>query len=122
MQATDLPGMWTVSINESAHSAAAAVAFFNGKVDDPSVIGVDRYGKDWGTVGFWAQLRSDRGNPDPVDIHLWEVGNEVFGARPETGGARLSGVRLGGGLDLRRPRIRSRGTQTTTAIWRSDRR
>jgi len=86
MQATDLPGMWTVSINESAQSAAAAVSFFNGRVDNESTIGVDRYGVDWGTVGSWARLRAAGGNTDPYPIALWEVGNEVYGGRPESGG------------------------------------
>ena len=86
MQATDLPGMWTVSINQTAQSAAAAVAFFNGEVDDERVIGIDRNGVDWGTVGSWAGLRELGGNADPQRIELWEVGNEVYGGRPESGG------------------------------------
>jgi hypothetical protein len=86
MQATELSGMWTLSINESAQSAAAAVAFFNGDMDDERVIGVDRYGVDWGTVGFWASLRASGGNVDPAAIALWEIGNEVYGGRPDSGG------------------------------------
>lgn len=86
LQATGLAGSWTVSINESAQSAAAAVAFFNGDVGDDRQIGVDRYGADWRTVGSWAQLRADGGNPDPIGIDLWEVGNEVYGGKPESGG------------------------------------
>lgn len=88
MRATGLPGLWTVSINETAQSAAAAVAFFNGGVDDNRVIGVDRNGVDWGTVGIWARLRSTHGNALPVPVALWEVGNEVFGGRPDKGGAQ----------------------------------
>ncbi|BAN01775.1 hypothetical protein [Ilumatobacter coccineus] len=87
LQATDLAGMWTVSINETAQSAAAAVAFFNGATDDDRPIGVDRNGVDWGTVGTWADLREQGGNPDPIGISLWEVGNEVFGAQQQTGGS-----------------------------------
>jgi len=86
MQATELPGMWTLSINHTAQSAAAAVAFFNGAVDDERVIGVDRNGVDWGTVGSWASLRARGGNDAPHRIDLWEVGNEVFAGRPESGG------------------------------------
>ena len=86
MRATALPGMWTLSVNATAQSAAAAVAFFNGSVDDRSVIGVDRDEVDWGTVGEWAQLRADHGNPGPVPILLWEIGNEVYGGRPDAGG------------------------------------
>jgi hypothetical protein len=90
MQATSLPGMWTLSVNANAESAAAAVAFFNGSVDDTRPIGVDRDGVDWQTVGTWASLRSDHGNPDPVGIELWEVGNEVFGGKPEAGGSECA--------------------------------
>lgn len=86
LQATHLPGSWTVSINESAQSAAAAVAFFNGSVDDDRKIGRDRNGIEWGTVGFWAGVRAGGGNPDPIGIMLWEVGNEVYGGKPESGG------------------------------------
>jgi hypothetical protein len=86
MQATGLPGMWTLSINETAQSAAAAVAFFNGSVSDEREIGVDRNGVDWGSVGTWAQLRAEHGNDDPVPIELWEIGNEVYGARADVGG------------------------------------
>jgi hypothetical protein len=84
--ATGLEGMWTVSINESAQSAAAAVAFFNGEVGDTTVIGVDGEGFDWGTVDRWAGLRVERGFADPVGIAMWEVGNEVYGGKPGTGG------------------------------------
>lgn len=86
LAATGLAGMWTVSINETAESAAAAVAFFNGNVGDERPIGTDRDGVDWGTVDRWASLRVAGGHPDPAGIRLWEVGNEVYGGRPESGG------------------------------------
>jgi hypothetical protein len=86
MQATALPGMWTLSINDTAESAAAAVAFFNGSVSDGRDIGVDRNGVDWETVGTWARLRAEHGNPEPVPIDVWEVGNEVYGGRADVGG------------------------------------
>ncbi len=86
MEATGLPGSWTVSINQTAQSAAAAVSFFNGDVEDASLIGVDRNGVDWRTVGHWAALRSAGGNPESVDIAIWEVGNEVYGGKPGSGG------------------------------------
>ena len=87
LRATGIAGMWTVSINQTPQSAAAAVAYFNGDVNDETSIGVDRDGVDWESVGTWAQLRADHGNPEPVGVALWEVGNEVYGARPEAGGA-----------------------------------
>ncbi len=90
LEATGLEGMWTVSINETAQSAAAAVAFFNGSVDDTRPIGVDRNGEEWGVVGQWAQLRVDRGFAQPVGIQLWEVGNEVYGGKPGAGGGECA--------------------------------
>lgn len=86
LEATGLDGMWTVSINETAQSAAAVVAFFNGSIDDDRSIGVDRNGRDWGTVGDWAAVRGEGGHPDPSPIRLWEIGNEVWGGQRSTGG------------------------------------
>ena len=86
LRATGIEGSWTVSFNDTAQAAAAAVAFFNGEVGDDTAIGVDRDGVDWGTVGRWAELRAAGGNPDPVRIELWEVGNEIYGATQAAGG------------------------------------
>lgn len=83
---TGTAGMWTLSINGTAQEAAALVAFFNGEINDTTKIGVDRNGRDWLTVGTWAKLRSDNGNPKPFPIKLWEVGNEVYGSTPAAGG------------------------------------
>ncbi|HAJ38040.1 MAG TPA: hypothetical protein DCL15_20400, partial [Chloroflexi bacterium] len=58
LQATNTQGMWVVSPNSTAQEAAAAVAFFNGAVDDQRALGVDIRGTDWYTVGHWAQLRA----------------------------------------------------------------
>jgi hypothetical protein len=85
MAGTGLPAMWTVSANATAEEAAALVAFTNGEVDDDRVIGADRRGRDWGTVGEWAALRAEHGRPDPVRIEWWEFGNEVFGGREDAG-------------------------------------
>jgi hypothetical protein len=86
LRTTGLDGMWTLSINGTAQEAAALVAFFNGDVDDVTPIGVDRNGRDWQTVGTWARLRAEHGNPEPYPILLWEVGNEVYGSKPSAGG------------------------------------
>ncbi|MGC4089978.1 MAG: hypothetical protein QM756_19235 [Polyangiaceae bacterium] len=72
--------------------AAAWVAYANGAVDDATVIGVDGTGHDWLDVAFWASLRAASplaaddgfnklriGRAEPVGIHYWEVGNELFG-------------------------------------------
>jgi hypothetical protein len=82
LAATGVAGMWTINFNGTAQQAAALVAFFNGSVNDSTVIGVDRNGVDWGTVGTWAAVRSSHGHPDPQPIKYWEIGNEVFGANP----------------------------------------
>ncbi len=90
LAATGLPGSWTVNINQTAQAAAAAVAFFNGDPADERPIGVDRDGVDWGTVGRWAQLRVDGGNVEPAGIDVWEVGNEVYGGKPDAGGEQCA--------------------------------
>jgi len=82
---TGLPGMWTVNANATSKEAAALVAFMNGAVNDDTVIGVDVQGEDWGTVGDWAQLRADNGNPAPVGIQFWEIGNEIYGGKSGLG-------------------------------------
>lgn len=90
LQATNTQGMWVVSINGTPEEAAAAVAFFNATPGDATIIGVDRNGFDWQTSGHWAQLRVDKGNPEPVGIQLWAVGNEVYGGTPSSGGAQCA--------------------------------
>ena len=85
MRATGSPGMWTVSVNGTPQEAAALVAFFNGTVDDTRSIGMDLRGRDWKTVGDWARLRAQHGNPTPLPIRLWEFGNEVYGGKSGAG-------------------------------------
>lgn len=88
VKATGKQGMWIVSNNGTPQEAAAAVAFFNAMPADATVIGVDSKGFDWKTAGHWAQLRSDHGNPQPLGIKLWSVGNELYGGTPASGGAQ----------------------------------
>ncbi|NTV99877.1 MAG: alpha-L-arabinofuranosidase [Oscillochloris sp.] len=90
IRATGRQAMWTVSINGTSKEAAALVAFFNGSVDDKTKIGVDVEGKDWKTIGYWASLRAEHGNPNPLPINLWEIGNEVYGGKPGQGGAECA--------------------------------
>jgi|SRR5579862_2475818 len=78
--------IYTMNVNVTANEAAAAVAFFNAQPSDTTPIGVDLHGTDWHTAGYWAQLRSDHGNPQPLGIKYWEFGNEVYGGLPSTGG------------------------------------
>lgn len=85
IKATGTEAMYTVNLNGTAQEAAALVAFFNGTVDDDGVIGVDIRGRDWGRVSDWAQLRSDNGNPEPLPIRYWEIGNEIYGGNIDSG-------------------------------------
>lgn len=87
LRATNMQAIYIVNVNASAQESAALVAFFNGDPADTRVIGIDRYGQDWKTVGHWAQLRVDHGNPAPFKIKYWEVGNEVYGGKQSAGGA-----------------------------------
>ncbi|MBK8904155.1 MAG: alpha-L-arabinofuranosidase [Anaerolineaceae bacterium] len=82
---TGLEGIYTINMNGTTKEAAALVAFFNGAVDDDNVIGVDVRGRDWGKVSDWAQLRSVNGNPEPIGIRYYEIGNEIFGGTQSSG-------------------------------------
>lgn len=77
--------MYTVNANSTAQEAAALVAFFNGQPESEAIIGPDRLGRDWGTVGRWAQLRVDQGYPEPLNIAYWEIGNEFYGGNEGSG-------------------------------------
>jgi len=85
VKATGKQGMWIVSPNATAQESAAVVAFFNATTTDSTAIGVDLHGTNWNTAGHWAQLRASHGNPDPLGIKLWAVGNEVYGGKPGSG-------------------------------------
>jgi hypothetical protein len=78
--------MYTMNVNVTAQEAAAAVAFFNALPSDATPIGTDSHGTDWHTAGYWAQLRADHGNPIPLGIKYWELGNEIYGGTPANGG------------------------------------
>ncbi|MCS6995284.1 MAG: hypothetical protein N2117_04830 [Anaerolineales bacterium] len=83
--------MFIVNVNATAQEAAAVVAFFNAKVDDPTIIGVDRNGFDWKTAGHWAALRAQNGNPEPLNIRFWDIGNEIYGGKFGKPGCRSGG-------------------------------
>ncbi|GAB4491676.1 MAG: alpha-L-arabinofuranosidase [Anaerolineales bacterium] len=76
-----IEAMFIVNVNATAQEAAAVVAFFNAKVGDPTIIGLDRNGFDWKTAGEWAALRAQNGNPEPLNIRFWDIGNEVYGGK-----------------------------------------
>lgn len=90
IKATGTEAMYTVNLNGTAKEAAALVAFFNGSVDDDREIGLDVRGRDWGRVSDWAQLRRDQGNPEPLPIRYWEIGNEIYGGQQSMGADCLS--------------------------------
>ncbi len=90
LQATGAEGMYTINQNGTSKEAAAAVAFFNGSVSNNTVIGTDVRGRDWKTVAYWAQLRSSHGNPNPINIKYWEIGNEIYGGQEGLGKDCLS--------------------------------
>jgi hypothetical protein len=79
VQATSAEAVITLNINATAKENAAYVAFANGAVGDPRVIGIDQRGVDWKTVGYWAEQRVRAGLPAPVGVRLWEFGNETYG-------------------------------------------
>jgi hypothetical protein len=90
LKTTGQQAIFTLNPNITSKEAAALVAFFNGDVNSSVVIGVDINGKDWGTVGDWAKLRRDNGNPEPFPLLLWEFGNEVYGGKQGQGKDCLS--------------------------------
>ncbi len=88
---THIEPMYIMNVNYTAQEAAAAVAFYNSYITDTTEIGLDRNGTDWKTAGHWAQLRADHGNEAPLDIHYWEIGNEVHGGKPGAPGCQSNG-------------------------------
>ncbi len=78
-QATGDEIMYTINQGGTSKEAAALVAFFNGSVNDDTVIGTDVRGRNWGKVSDWAKLRRDHGNADPFYVKYWEIGNETYG-------------------------------------------
>jgi alpha-N-arabinofuranosidase len=67
------------SLSQRVKRAAAWVAYLNGSPTDERPLGVDAEGRDWHTVGYWAQKRVARGHPAPYGVRYWEIGNEVYG-------------------------------------------
>jgi alpha-L-arabinofuranosidase len=76
----------------TSNQAAAWVAYANGWSTNTQSLGVDQYGRNWQTVGYWASLRSanklgtDDGKnflrisrPTPFGFKYWELGNECYG-------------------------------------------
>ena len=76
----------------STNEAAAWVAYANGWATNTLALGVDQFGTNWRTVGYWASLRAAAplGQDDgknflrisraaPLGFKYWEIGNECHG-------------------------------------------
>jgi hypothetical protein len=76
----------------STNEAAAWVAYANGSATNTLALGVDQFGTNWRTVGYWASLRTAAplGHDDgknflrisrsaPLGFKYWEIGNECHG-------------------------------------------
>ena len=76
----------------STNEAAAWVAYANGATTNTLSLGVDQFGANWRTVGYWAALRAaaplrqDDGKnflrisrSAPLGFKYWEIGNECYG-------------------------------------------
>jgi hypothetical protein len=86
MKATNTPdAVIGMNMSVTAKENTALVAFFNGSVGDTRSIGVDQKGADWKTVGYWAGIRSSLGNPDPLNLTIFEFGNETYGGGSQGG-------------------------------------
>jgi alpha-L-arabinofuranosidase len=84
----------------STNEAAAWVAYANGATTNTYSLGVDQFGTDWRTVGYWASLRAaarlsqDDGKnflrisrSAPLGFKYWEIGNECYGTWETDGNA-----------------------------------
>lgn len=66
----------------SPERTAAMVAYVNGTPDSNLPLGVDIYGEDWKTAGYWAELRGQNGHPAPYGVKYVEIGNEEYYSLP----------------------------------------
>ena len=69
------------TLTGTPEEAAAWAAYMNGSTGNYTSIGVDKNGKDWYDVNYWATLRGNplyANHPAPFNIKYWEVGNEVW--------------------------------------------
>jgi alpha-N-arabinofuranosidase len=93
--ATNVGAQALITVNYgtgSTNEAAAWVAYANGSATNTLSLGVDQFGTNWRTVGYWASLRAAAplGNDDgknflrlsrtaPLGFRYWEIGNECHG-------------------------------------------
>jgi hypothetical protein len=77
----------------TSNEAAAWVAYCNAATTNTVNLGVDQYGSNWRTAGYWANLRAATplahddgsnylriGRSAPLGFKYWEVGNELYGS------------------------------------------
>ncbi|MCX6927328.1 MAG: hypothetical protein NT154_29605 [Verrucomicrobia bacterium] len=75
----------------STNEAAAWVAYANGSITNTRSLGLDKFGTNWQTVGYWASLRAAAplGHDDgknflrisrttPLGFKYWEIGNGKY--------------------------------------------
>lgn len=93
--ATNIGAQTIITVNYgtgSSNMAAAWVAYANGAATNTRSLGVDPFGTNWQTVGYWAALRGAArlGTDDgknflrisrsaPLAFKYWEIGNECYG-------------------------------------------
>jgi hypothetical protein len=93
--ATDVGAQALITVNYgtgSSNEAAAWVAYANASTTNTLSLGVDQFGTNWRTAGYWASLRAAAplGNDDgknflrlsrtaPLGFRYWEIGNECHG-------------------------------------------
>ena len=93
--ATNVGAQALITVNYgtgSTNEAAAWVAYANGSATNILPLGVDQFGTNWRTVGYWASLRAaaplskDDGKnflrlsrTAPLGFRYWEIGNECHG-------------------------------------------
>jgi hypothetical protein len=93
--ATNVGAQAIITVNYgtgSTSEAAAWVAYANGTTTNTLSLGVDQFGTNWRTVGYWASLRAAAplGRDDgknflrlsrtaPLGFRYWEIGNECHG-------------------------------------------
>jgi alpha-N-arabinofuranosidase len=93
--ATNVGAQACITVNYgtgSTNEAAAWVAYANGSATNTLALGVDQFGANWRTVGYWAALRAAAplGQDDgrnflrisraaPLGFKYWEIGNECHG-------------------------------------------
>ena len=93
--ATNVGAQAIITVNYgtgSTNEAAAWVAYANGVTSNTLSLGVDQFGTNWRTVGYWASLRAAAplGRDDgknflrlsrtaPLGFRYWEIGNECHG-------------------------------------------